>query len=153
MFATRCVFALKRSIPILKYVYVGNLSYRATEQDVTNAFQKFGQVVCILSSAMFLLFAFPFFFFWLQCTYRQLLGPDGRPRGFGFVVFANDADVDRAIKEMNGVELLGRPLRVNAAMGKASGPGGRGFGGRGEGGRGGRGEAGRGGRGGSNFDW
>ena len=85
---------------------------------------------------------FPFFVFWLQCTYRQLLGTDGRPRGFGFVVFANNADADRAIKEMNGVELLGRPLRINAAMGR---PGGRGLGGRGDGGHG-RGDWGRGGR-------
>ena len=36
----------------------------------------------------------------------------GRPRGFGYVAFVNEADVQRAIDEMNGLEVLTRPIRI-----------------------------------------
>lgn len=62
----------------------------------------------------------------------------GRSRGFGFVTFANEADAQEALEAMNGVELDGRTINVDAAHDKrGGGGGGGGRGGRG-GGRGGR---------------
>ena len=40
----------------------------------------------------------------------------GRPRGFGFVEMGNNADADKAIRELNGYELDGRQIRVNLAQ-------------------------------------
>lgn len=75
-------------------IYVGNLSYDATEQDVRQAFENFGTVgEVILIEDRF----------------------SGRPKGFGFVEMPEEAEANRAIEEMNGQEILGRPVRVNKA--------------------------------------
>jgi RNA recognition motif-containing protein len=51
----------------------------------------------------------------------------GRPRGFGFVEMGNTEDADKAISELNGHEMDGRPLKVNEARERSnSGGGGRG---------------------------
>lgn len=132
-------------------LFVGNLSFNTTEDDVRSAFQGFGDIVEVK-----------------LVTDRET----GRSRGFAFVSMANDADAQRAMQEMNGQLLAGRPLRVNEAEAKGAGPGGGGsregfggFGARGaagggsRGGGGGRGgygggggrDGGRGGRGGNSW--
>jgi cold-inducible RNA-binding protein len=108
-----------------KRIYVGNLSYQTTENDLTNLFGEVGEV----ESANII-------------TDRD----SGRSKGFGFVEMS-DEDADKAIAQFNGVELNGRQLTVNEArprQERSGGGGGRG----GYGGGGGRSSGGRGGRGG-----
>ncbi len=99
-------------------IYVGNLSYEATEEEVRQLFAEFGDV-----SSVSLI------------TDRET----GRLRGFGFVEMADDATAKAAIEGLNGKEIAGRTLTVNEARPKTSrgggGPRGRG----GPGGGGGRG--------------
>ena len=105
-------------------IYVGNLPFTATEQDLRTLFAQHGNVVSV---------ALP--------TDRET----GRPRGFGFVEMAQ-ADGARAIEALNGQQMGGRALRINEAQDK---PRGGGFGGGGGGGGGGyRGGSGGGGGGG-----
>ena len=112
-----------------KNIYVGNLTWDATADDLLALFQEHGSV----SRAQVI-------------TDRET----GRSRGFGFVEMDNDAEAQKAIDELNGKPFRGRPLTVNEARpredrGGGGGGGGRGYGG-GGGGRGGYG--GGGGRGG-----
>lgn len=110
-----------------KRIYVGNLSYQTTENDLTNLFEQAGAV----ESANII-------------TDRDT----GRSKGFGFVEMGNE-DADKAIAQFNGTELDGRTITVNEARPRPERSGGGGGGGRGGygGGRGGGG-GGRGGRGG-----
>ena len=103
-------------------IYVGNLPFSATEQDIRELFAQHGNVDSV---------ALP--------NDRET----GRPRGFGFVEMSQ-ADAARAIQAVNGQNLGGRPLRVNEAQDKprTGGGGGGGF-------RGGSGGGGGGFRGGS----
>ena len=124
-------------------LYVGNLPFSVTEQDLEELFGQSGQV----DSANVV-------------TDRDT----GRSRGFGFVEMETQEAADAAIQALNGYELSGRALTVNEARPKENrssrggfgGGGGRGgFGGGGGGGRGGFGGGGgggrdRGGRGGGN---
>jgi RNA recognition motif-containing protein len=108
-------------------LYVGNLSFNATPDSLRAAFAGFGEVsdVHIASD-------------------RET----GQSRGFAFVTMGTSEQAQKAIAEMNGTLLDGRPLRVNEAEERQSGGGGgRGGGGGGGGGRGGGG-GGRGGGGG-----
>jgi RNA recognition motif-containing protein len=109
-----------------KNIYVGNLTWDATADDLLALFQEHGAV----SRAQVI-------------TDRET----GRSRGFGFVEMDNDAEAQKAIDELNGKPFRGRPLTVNEARPREDrgGGGGRGYGG-GGGGRGGYG--GGGGRGG-----
>jgi RNA recognition motif-containing protein len=111
-----------------KNIYVGNLVWGATNEDLQELFERFGTV----EKAQVV-------------TDRET----GRSRGFGFVVMTNDEEADRAINELNGHDLNGRPLTVNEAKPREEGGGGRGGygGGGGRGGSGGYG-GGRGGYGG-----
>jgi len=96
-------------------LYVGNLSYSVTEEELTTLFSEAGQVV----SAKII-------------TDRQT----GQPRGFGFVEMESKADGQKAISMLNGRVVDDRPLAVNEARPQQKG----GFGGGGgRGGRGGRG--------------
>jgi len=112
-------------------IYVGNLPFSATEDQVRELFAAHGTVESV---------ALP--------NDRET----GRPRGFGFVEMSQ-ADAARAIQAVNGQQLGGRALRVNEAQDKprtggGGGGGGRGgFGGGGGGGRGGYGGGGGGGGG------
>jgi RNA recognition motif-containing protein len=108
----------------MKKLYVGNLPFSTTEDDLRELFSAHGEV----TSASIVMD-------------RET----GRSRGFGFVEMASDADATNAINAMNGQQLGGRALQVNEARPKTEG-GGRGFGG-GGGGRGGFGGGGGGGRG------
>jgi RNA recognition motif-containing protein len=103
-------------------IYVGNLPFSATEDQVRALFAEHGTVESI---------ALP--------TDRET----GRPRGFGFVEMSQ-ADASRAIQAVNGKELDGRALRVNEAQDKPRGGGRPGGGGGGN--RGGYGGGGGGGR-------
>lgn len=114
-------------------IFVGNLSFRATEEEIYAAFAQYGAVerVNII-------------------TDRQT----GQPRGFAFVEMTNPNEAQAAITNLNGAELHGRNLNVNEARPReAGGGGGYGNGGasRGRGGPGGGG--GGGGRGRGNPRW
>lgn len=88
-------------------IYVGNLPFSATEDQVRALFAEHGTVESI---------ALP--------SDRET----GRPRGFGFVEMSQ-SDASRAIQAVNGKELDGRALRVNEAQDKPRGGGGGGGGG------------------------
>ena len=90
-------------------LYVGNLSYDVTEENLRQAFEPFGQV----SSATV-----------VKDKYS------GQPRGFGFVEMPDRAEAQAAIQNLNGKELLGRQMNVNEArprtdQGRSGGQGGR----------------------------
>jgi RNA recognition motif-containing protein len=93
----------------MKNIFVGNLSFGATEDTVRALFETHGTVDRVNI-----------------CTDRD----SGQPRGFGFVEMANDSEAEKAISAVNGKELDGRALNVNEARPKAerSGGGGGGFG-------------------------
>jgi RNA recognition motif-containing protein len=105
-------------------IYVGNLSYKATEENVRQAFEAFGQV----SSATI-----------IKDKYS------GQARGFGFVEMPDKTEAQAAIQNLNGKDLLGQALNVNEARpredrNRAGGQGGNrdrkgGYGGGGGGGR------------------
>jgi len=95
-------------------IYVGNLSYDTTEEQLRQAFEEFGQVSGINI-----------------ITDRYT----GEPRGFAFVEMAAQNEASAAISGLNGRELNGRTLNVNEARPRTEG-GGRGGGGRGGGGGG-----------------
>jgi RNA recognition motif-containing protein len=109
-------------------LYVGNLSFHTTETSLQRAFAACGEVVEV----------------------KLVLDREsGRSRGFGFVVMATPAEAQKAMDELNGADLDGRPLRVNEAEERrpSGGGGGRGgFGGFSGGGGGGGGGFGGGGR-------
>ena len=126
-------------------IYVGNLAYNATEDELRSAFGAFGQVTSVKI-----------------VRDRET----GRSRGFAFVEMEDGEGAQNAVAQMNGRDLGGRNLVVNEARpreqgggggggrgGYGGGGGGRGgYGGGGGGGRGGYGGGGgRGGRGGGNF--
>lgn len=106
-------------------MYVGNLSFRTTEDELRELFSQHGEV----SSASLVMD-------------RET----GRPRGFGFVEMPDPEQAKAAIEALNGQPFMGRDLTVNEARPKTGGGGGFGGGG-GGGGRGGFGGGG-GGRGG-----
>ena len=108
-------------------LYVGNLSFQASSESIRAAFSAFGEVaeVHVVSD-------------------RET----GQSRGFAFVTMGSANEAAKAISEMNGALLDGRPLKVNEAEERqARGGGGGGYGGGGGGPRGGGG-GGRGGGGG-----
>jgi len=115
----------------VKKLYVGNLSFKATEEQVQALFSEVG----------------------VQPDSLTLLRDrfTGQPRGFGFAEIRDDAEAEKAVAALNGKEFLGRALVVNEArpQSREGGGGGRGGygGGGGRGGHGGGG-GGRGGRGG-----
>jgi len=94
----------------MKNIFVGNLSFGATEGAVRTLFEAYGTVdrVSIVTDR-----------------------DTGQARGFGFVEMSANAEADRAIAELNGRELDGRALNVNEARPKTE----RSFGGGGGGGQ------------------
>ncbi len=75
-------------------IYVGNMSYELSEDDLRKAFEAFGQV----ASATIINDKF-----------------SGRSKGFGFVEMPNDAEAKAAIEGVNGKDLKGRAVKVNEA--------------------------------------
>jgi RNA recognition motif-containing protein len=101
-----------------KNIYVGNLVWDATADDLLELFKEHGQVA----------------------RAQVIMDREtGRSRGFGFVEMDNDAESQKAIEALNGYMFRGRALTVNEARPREEGGGGRG-GGRGYGG--GRGDSG-----------
>jgi RNA recognition motif-containing protein len=90
-------------------IYVGNLSFNVTEDELRTAFQAYGAVekAAIITDKM-----------------------SGQSRGFGFVEMPNKDEAIKAIEGLNGKDLKGRNLKVNEAQPRPAGGGGRGgFGG------------------------
>ena len=108
-------------------LYVGNLSFNTSNQDLIDLFNGVGPV----TSANII-------------EDRET----GRSRGFGFVEMENQSDGETAISQLNGKEVDGRELKVNEAKPQSSNGGGGGRGGNRGGGGGGRGGYGGGGGGG-----
>jgi cold-inducible RNA-binding protein len=81
----------------MKNIFVGNLSFGATESSVRSLFEAYGAVdrVSIVTDR-----------------------DTGQARGFGFVEMSNNAEADRAINELNGRDLDGRAMNVNEARPK-----------------------------------
>ncbi|MBM4385399.1 MAG: RNA-binding protein [Deltaproteobacteria bacterium] len=101
-----------------KKIYVGNLPFTSTEDELRALFTRHGGVDSVA-----------------VVTDRET----GRPRGFAFVEMADANAAADAIKALDGTQLGGRALRVNEAQDRRAGGGGdRGFGGGGGGFRGGR---------------
>jgi RNA recognition motif-containing protein len=99
-------------------IYVGNLSYDVSEENLRQTFEPFGQV----ASATI-----------VKDRYS------GQPRGFGFVEMPNREEAQEAIKNLNGKELQGRQINVNEAHARTDrGRPGKGRGRTGSGGRGNR---------------
>jgi RNA recognition motif-containing protein len=75
-------------------IYVGNLSFSATEQDVRSLFERHGKVESV----------------------KLIMDREtGKPRGFGFVDM-EQSEAQGAIQALNGHQMNGRPLRVNEAQ-------------------------------------
>lgn len=81
-------------------IYVGNLPFSATENDVRQLFEQHGAVQSVK-----------------LVNDRET----GRPRGFGFVDM-EPSDAQKAIQQMNGFEMASRPLRVNEAREREARP-------------------------------
>ena len=95
-----------------KRIYVGNLPFRATEEQVRELFSQYGQVDAVA-----------------MITDRET----GKFRGFCFVEMG-DSEADAAIKALNNYQMDGRALRINEAMPRENHRGGGGGGGGGYGG-------------------
>src|ERR1041385_7710827 len=98
-------------------LYIGNLSYEATDADLQQVFAQAGtceSAAVIIDRAT------------------------GQSRGFGFVEMSSNAEAQQAIQQFNGQELKGRALRVNEAIERSNSRGGGGGGGGGRGGSWGR---------------
>jgi len=76
-------------------IYVGNLSYTTTENDLRNAFEAYGTV---------------------SATRVIMDRVENRSRGFGFVEMPNNSEGQAAIQAMDGADLQGRTLKVNEAQ-------------------------------------
>jgi RNA recognition motif-containing protein len=75
-------------------LYVGNLSYSVTEEDLKEAFSEFGELESVNI---------------IKDKYS------GQSKGFGFVEMPDNAEADKAIKALNGNDLKGRAIKVNQA--------------------------------------
>ena len=75
-------------------IYVGNLSYDATEEDLKKMFEEFGEIESVKI-----------------VTDRY----SGRSKGFGFVGMPNDEEGKAAIEALNGKDMMGREIKVNEA--------------------------------------
>ena len=93
-------------------IYIGNLSFDATEADLTEVFAEYGTVKRVQLP-----------------TDRET----GRMRGFGFVELSSDAEEEKAIEALDGAEWMGREIRVNKAKPREPRGGGGSFGGGGRG--------------------
>ncbi len=75
-------------------IYIGNLSFKTTEADITNVFKEHGEV---------------------KRVYLPSDQETGKMRGFGFVEMETEDQETTAIDELNGAEWMGRTLKVNKA--------------------------------------
>jgi RNA recognition motif-containing protein len=89
-------------------IYIGNLAYSVTADDLSGVFAEYGSV---------------------KRVQLPMDRETGRPRGFGFVEMDTDAEETAAIEALDGAEWMGRDLRVNKARPREEGGGGGGGGG------------------------
>ena len=95
---------------IVTNIYVGNLSYDVTEDNLRQAFAQHGEVSSV----------------------NVIMDREtGRPRGFGFVEMPNGEEARKAMEALNLTEIAGRAISVNEARPKSDRGGGGGGGGRG----------------------
>jgi RNA recognition motif-containing protein len=80
-------------------LYVGNLAWTVTDQDLQDAFSEAGKV---------------------DSSQVIMDRATNRSRGFGFVEMATDEAADTAIKKLNGRDIKGRPIRVNEAQARSN---------------------------------
>jgi RNA recognition motif-containing protein len=87
-------------------LYVGNLSFTATEEELREHFAQAGtpDTVAIVKDRL-----------------------TGKSRGFGFVEMTSDAEAAQAIEQLDGKEFKGRPLKINEARGRDEGRSGSGY--------------------------
>ncbi|HAF58825.1 MAG TPA: RNA-binding protein [Opitutae bacterium] len=78
-------------------IYVGNLPWSVSDQDLADTFKEFGTV---------------------DRASVIVERPSGRSKGFGFVTMNDNSEANKAIDALNGSELGGRPLKVNEARPK-----------------------------------
>ena len=90
----------------MKKLYVGNLPFQASEEDIGNWFTQAGVTPANVTLV------------------RDRFS--GQPRGFGFVEMSN-SDAQKAMQSLNGRDFGGRPLKVNEAQDKPRGGGGGGY--------------------------
>ena len=83
-------------------LYVGNLAWTVTDQDLHDVFSEAGEV---------------------DSSQVIMDRATNRSRGFGFVEMATDEGADAAIKRLNGREIKGRPIKVNEAQARTGGGG------------------------------
>ncbi len=83
-------------------LYVGNLAWTVTDQDLHDVFSEAGKV---------------------ENSQVIMDRATNRSRGFGFVEMANDEDADNAIKKLNGRDVKGRAIKVNEAQARTGGGG------------------------------
>lgn len=88
-----------------KRLYVGNLPFTVSQEEVKAEFAKYGTI---------------------EDCHLPMDRESGRPRGFGFVTFADNTEADAAIAALNGANFGGRSLRVNEAEDRRAGGGGGG---------------------------
>ena len=86
-------------------IYVGNLAYEVTEEDLQKAFEGFGQIDSVKV---------------IKDNYS------GRSKGFGFVEMPDNAEAQTAIDDLNDKDLKGRALKVNKARPRTENRGGGG---------------------------
>jgi RNA recognition motif-containing protein len=110
----------KKGNPVAKRLFIGNLSFNVTEQELQEAFAQWGASEVTIPTS-----------------------DSGRPKGFGFVSVA-DEHASAAIAAMDGKDLAGRTIAVNEARPREDRGGGGGYGGGRGGGYGGGGGGGRG---------
>ena len=82
-------------------IYVGNLDYSVTDDDLREAFGEFGEIQSanVIKDKM-----------------------SGRSKGFGFVEMPSNSEADQAIKALNGSDLKGRNIKVNQAKPRGDRP-------------------------------
>jgi cold-inducible RNA-binding protein len=86
-------------------LYVGNLAWTVTDQDLHDVFSEAGKV---------------------DSSQVIMDRATNRSRGFGFVEMATDEAAETAVKKLNGRDVKGRPIRVNEAQARGTGGGGAG---------------------------
>jgi len=82
-------------------LYVGNLPYSVTEEDLRTAFSEFGELESVNI---------------IKDKYS------GQSKGFGFVEMPDNSEADKAIKALNGSQLKGRAIKVNQAKPRGDRP-------------------------------
>lgn len=84
-------------------LYVGNLAWTVTDQDLQDAFSEVGRV---------------------ESSQVIIDRATNRSRGFGFVEMSSDQEAETAVKKLNGRDIKGRPIRVNEAQARNNNRGG-----------------------------